>query len=84
MGRWYVPVVLVREVQKTAGDAALLKDVEDSQALRDGETVVFVAMDDELGGAEFQDPLGGGGIPAAVVVTGTPKGTVELDRKSVV
>ena len=80
-GRGHVPVVLVGEVEKTAGNAALLENVEEGQALRDRETVVLVAVDDKLGSAELEDALGGGRIPATVVVTSIPEGAVELWKK---
>lgn len=72
------PVVLVREVQESTGHATLLEDVEERQALRDGEAVVQVVVDDEMGRAELEDALGFRGVPAAVVLASAPEGTVEL------
>jgi hypothetical protein len=79
VGRWVdIPVVLIREVQEATWDAAFLEDIEQGQTLRYGETVVQIAVDDELRGVELKDTFGGRRIPATVVVTVVPEGSVEL------
>lgn len=72
-------MVLIREVQEPARHAALLEHVEQRNPLSDWKPEIVIVVDDELGGAELVDLLGGGGVVLAVVVSIIPDGAVELD-----
>lgn len=73
-----LPVVLIREVQQPAGNTTFLENIEQTQTLRFGQTIVLGAVDDQSGSAELQNVLRRRGVPAAVVVSVGPEGTVEL------
>lgn len=72
------PVGLVREVQETAGNTLLLKDVEKTNTLSNRETEVVVAVDNELGSGPLGNVLWLGAVPSVVVLTSLKEGTVEL------
>lgn len=73
-------MIFIGEIQKPARYTTLLEDVEQGQSFGDGETVVLVAVDDELGGAELEDVFCGRRVPAEIVVSVIPDGAVELFR----
>lgn len=64
-------VILIGEDEQTARDAADLEGVEGGEALGNGEAVVELAVDDELGRLPAGDV--GGGIPARVAIPRLPQ-----------
>lgn len=72
------PVVLIGEVEHAAWDATALKDVENADTVRDGETEVSIVVDDELGSGEGKDILGGRWIEAIEILTSVPESAVKL------
>ena len=73
-----LPVVLIREIQQPTGNTTFLENIEQTQTFRFGQTIVLGAVDDQGRCAELQDVLRRRGIPAAVVVSVSPEGTVKL------
>ena len=71
-------MVLIWEIQKTTRNAAFLENVKKRHALRYGETVIVVTVDDEHGSVPLEDVFGGGGVPETVVVAVVPVGAVVL------
>lgn len=71
-------MVLIRECQKPTGDTALLQDVKERKALRDGQAIVFGAVDNQLRCTKLIDMLRSRWIPATIVVSIIPESAVEL------
>lgn len=67
---------LVGEVEEAARHAEALEDVEGLEALGDGDAVVAVAVDDELGRLEVAGVRQG--IPALIVLPVVPDGAVRV------
>ena len=71
-------MVLVGEIQEPTRHASLLEHIEEPDACGNGDAIVVVAVNDELGRAELEDSLWARGVCVMVGVAGLPEGTVEL------
>lgn len=69
----------IRKGQESAGNTAVLQDIEKRETFRDRKTVVFLTVDDELGSIELQNVFGSRWVPAAIVVTVCPESAIELE-----
>lgn len=73
----YLPVVLVREVEKSTWDASLLQNVEEEEAFGDWKTEIQVVVDDKMRGGPIHNVIDG--VEPFIVVTIIPESAVELE-----
>lgn len=75
-------MVLIWEIQQATGDTTLLQDVEKRETLRDRQSIIFGAVNDQLWCAKLEDVLRSRGVPATPIVTVSPHSAIELEAVS--
>jgi len=76
----YIPVVLIRKMEKFRWNPLLLENVESSQSLADRQSIVQLSMDNHLrsGPVVYQTCR----IPFLITSSVTPQSTLKLGRIS--
>lgn len=76
--RMNLPMVLIWEVQQPTGDTALLQDIEERQTLRDGQSIIPGAVNNQLWCVHLQNVLRSRWVPATIVIPIAIESAVEL------
>jgi hypothetical protein len=74
----YLPMVFIGEAEQPTRNTSLLQDIEKRQTLRDGKTIVQVAVDNELWSSELLNMLWGRRVEPTIVLSVVPERAVEL------
>lgn len=73
----YLPVVLVREVEKSTRHASLLQNIEEEKAFGHWKTEIQVVVDDKMRSGPIRNVIDG--VESFIVVTVVPESAIELE-----